>query len=1506
MDKQTLIKTLNQHTKDGMLVLPATALQSEPIAQQFTLFLPEEGLVVELDDKPEETSDSYILTGTGKNDLFQKMKITARFTAGDPVKLIIDAQTPQQWTLAKSFPRLQYTLAAELYFKQANLRLVSQTDNSNQTGLSFRGTMDTANSLGLFIFLLGNTDEILTGKILSIKDDIPIMRFAGDIRKGTDLNFISLGPINLELITNALPPVRVGRTFQTAVLMEVSTSLNFRVSGKPKKIKLTSGIYGSSSAIRLDADTTDLTNIGLSEVSALINSVDLSGMSFGEFHLQNSVNLSQLSLIADPLADSKLKNISLMLESGQTWTLLTSADGKPFLVLQNIGVMVAISAPFKAADLSLNLSGEIVLDNARISINAMVSGKNVQLRGYLDPYTQLTLSDIAQFLLGEKTSHTPSITLVYFDFLIQPGKNYKLSAELLNFWTLNLGKTKLLLKSIVVDWQYEVGGKTKALLKGKINFGGVDISIQSEYDTEKGWDFSGALAEGQVVSIRKVLEDFEHYFDVKLPEFLKTIELDKLTVDFNPTSKKFDFTIGGGLPVEDKRLEITLGVHIENKKNQFEFELSGALTIDEFEFDMSFLHEGATNCFVAVYTHTGKPTALPLRKFVNDYLSSSIADIVPEDLNIDIKNILFAFNSTSAAKLENDSALIVESSGQSGSKAKFVFALDVGAGIELSKLPLVGKQFPPDATVGVEDLQLLIASKELTKTEVAVFNRIIPEKATRLPENNQNKNKKADVDETLLSDATETAVIPKGLTVSAKMKFGSLENTLSLSASGSKPSDKQIVAQPVSADVSTSNDNVKWFNLQKKFGPINFERIGVKYQDAVLWFLLDAALSASGLTLSLQGLSVGSSLSKFDPKFDLHGIGIDYKGGAVEIGGAFLKTHVKEPDGTEYDEYDGMAIIKTVQFSLSAIGSYAQVNGHPSLFIYAVLDYPIGGESYFFITGLAAGFGYNRALKVPTVDKVAEFPLVARAVSPPDGEINLEKELSSLREYIPPSIGDIFFAVGIKFTSFKLIDSFAVLTLGFGNRFEINLLGISTLVVPTTAGGNAITPLAVAQLALKASFIPEEGFLGVSAQLTAASYILSKDCHLTGGFAFFCWFSGEHTGDFVLSLGGYHPALEVPAHYPKVPLLGLNWRINENISFKGGIYFALIPSALMAGGILRAVLNYGDFSAWFNAGVDFIVSWQPYHYDAKIYVDIGVSYSFELFGRHHIEVNVGADLHIWGPEFSGKAHIHFYIFSFEIAFGGAASTVPKPIDWKTFKASFLPAQDKDVCTIAVQEGLVSGSQDKNNLGVINPTHFSLVTNSVIPSNAAHIEKDIALDKIGQIGVGSMAVKSFNLSSIHKVGIGRVEKDSKGIEKNHAVENDFEFTPILKNVPVGLWGEELSPSINGKKLIQQAFSGYEITPKARPKSGATAAVDNRNLQYVDPKIISDAFKWDSMRKFTPGFSDEMQRRNEIKAGIVSEKVSDSRKRILQSLGIDEEIDLGEKIADEFFVAPLVEI
>jgi imidazolonepropionase-like amidohydrolase len=58
---------------------------------------------------------------------------------------------------------------------------------------------------------------------------------------------------------------------------------------------------------------------------------------------------------------------------------------------------------------------------------------------------------------------------------------------------------------------------------------------------------------------------------------------------------------------------------------------------------------------------------------------------------------------------------------------------------------------------------------------------------------------------------------------------------------------------------------------------------------------------------------------------------------------------------------------------------YGQVDGKTSVFLYAYLDKALGGPAFFYVTGLALGFGYNRKVDVP-LEKIKDFPLVKQAI----------------------------------------------------------------------------------------------------------------------------------------------------------------------------------------------------------------------------------------------------------------------------------------------------------------------------------------------------------------------------------------------------------------------------------------------------------------------------------------------------------------------------------------------
>ncbi len=887
------------------------------------------------------------------------------------------------------------------------------------------------------------------------------------------------------------------------------------------------------------------------------------------------------------------------------------------------------------------------------------------------------------------------------------------------------------------------------------------------------------------------------------------------------------------------------------------------LTLGKQTFELEYSKVNGKSLFAAVYSAGKTGEKIDIKNLIAK-VSADLAKEIGE-LELDIIGLQLAF---------------IRSPGATSSWL-FSFRLK---DIELSKnLPLV-KTVLSNETLALKNLQFSAASGTFDAQIIQKINQITHQAQSgsySLPDNVTNK-----------------------LCLSSEIKIGEKSYNITLppvvqpEEKGNGGEQKMTIAAaapPSSKGRFSFSDGTAWLKIQKSLGPVYFDKVGGQYKTQTLTFMLDASLSLGGLTLSLDGLSVGSSIKQFSPEFNLHGLGINYEKGGLEIGGAFL--HQKN-QSTQEDEYDGMVVLKTELLSLSALGSYTKHDGHTSLFIYGVLGYPLGGPAFFFVTGLAAGFGYNRELLMPPIEQVASFPLITEATdptpSPPTSQSDLTAQLDKLNQYIPASIGEMFLAVGIKFTSFKLIDSFALLTVAFGHHFEIDILGLSTFIVPTPEeGGEEVTPLAEVQLALKASFIPDEGFLGLMAQLTSASYILSKDCHLTGGYAFYSWFEGEHAGDFVNTLGGYHPKFKVPSYYPQVPRLGFNWKVDSSITLKGGVYYALCAHALMAGGYLDASYHSGSLRAWFKAGADFLIAWKPYHYDADIYVDLGASVGF-------ISIDVGADIHIWGPEFGGTAHIHLFIISFSVSFGSSGAT-PQPIPWQTFKKSFLPADDK-ICSLSVSGGLIktieTDNPAKKSHWIINPKTFSLVVNSVIPTKSATAAgSSLNIDQANtDFGIGSMALAATDLTTSQTISITRDKTPYEG---------DFAYYPILKKAPAGLWGKELTPQLNGDRFIDNTVAGFEIKPAKLPKPGETHDIYRKRLQY-ETQPIPDAYAWQTLTPFTSNGEAEPERRASIN-NITSSSVTATRNGLLTNLDFDTaEISLSASVADAFLIAPQVAV
>ncbi|MEM9686238.1 MAG: DUF6603 domain-containing protein, partial [Bacteroidota bacterium] len=1023
------------------------------------------------------------------------------------------------------------------------------------------------------------------------------------------------------------------------------------------------------------------------------------------------------------------------------------------------------------------------------------------------------------------------------------------------------------------------GSSFSGELSGTFAFGSNGLSFSLIGAVHKdiegtGWSFSGRSAPDQQITIGNLVSDLVTKFGIAsgIPSPISGLTLENLAISFNTGSKDFSFSGESTLEINntiDFDIAAQVGI-IHRQDGTAEKSFSGSLTLGDTNpkvFDLIFDSAPNSTLMLAGY-HSVDGDTVSIADLIGTVTGLSIPDV----LSFSLKDAVLVYDADESAK-------------------KVLFATHMGDGIDLSKLPLIGRLFSGNQAISL-NYQIIVASAAFDANQLGTINGLLPEGISSLGED----------------------AIAQGLGISVKMNLSGDELTLELPvAINENPEvpDPDSTAEnplPTPAVKATSQDDaIKWFTIQKSVGPVHFNRIGVAYSGGDLKFALDASFSLGGLDISLDGLSVSSPLIKFEPHFDLKGIGIDYKNPVLEIGAAFLREQVTDPVYGTYDEYDGLALLKMEELSLSAIGSYAYVNGQPSLFLYAALNYPLGGPPFFFVTGLSLGFGYNRALRMPSVDKVLEFPLVAEAMNGKSlpasaGKDTLTAELEAIHSYIPVSIGDMFLAAGISFTTFKLIDSTILLAASFGNRFELDLLGVSTLVVPPETSGN--NSLAVIQMTLKGAFIPDEGFVGLSGQLTSASYILSRDCHLSGGFAFYSWYSGEHAGDFIATVGGYHPHFSKPSHYPSVPRLSFSWQLDSHTHIKGDAYFALCAHALMAGGHFEAVYEESHLKAWYKVGADFLVAWKPFHYQASAYVNIGGSYTYHAFGTHHITVDVGADVNIWGPEFGGHATVHLWICSIDVDFGEKRDSTLTPITWADFNQSFLP--DNNLCSVTVSDGLVSKGEDDDHLGVVNPKELILLTDTFIPSKAVIWgdgtgDQPDSGDWNSNFGIGPMDISASELTCSQTI---TVEKYNEASTIWDDYSSHFTYTVNTKKAPAGLWGTRLSPGVNDAQFIGEAFAGLQIVPGNEPTPG-TSNVINRSFVRYETSTMADAIVWETRAAFTDAALDEAIAKSAVNANIITPTTNTNRDAFLSALGITATIDMTDTIADDLILAPQVE-
>ena len=312
---------------------------------------------------------------------------------------------------------------------------------------------------------------------------------------------------------------------------------------------------------------------------------------------------------------------------------------------------------------------------------------------------------------------------------------------------------------------------------------------------------------------------------VGVPDFLGGAAIEDFSFDFGSPSggPSFDLEcvarLNGSLTHPTQSGETgdessSIGFHVL-QEGRGAARVDGRLTLGGLDFDMTVSERAGAQVALGVYHD---PVGAPMT------LATVLRQVIGDEPG--------GFGE--GVELTLHDAVVAVVGGEGDEDSKVMLAVDLGAGLSLSDLPLVGRQLPLEDSVRMA-YRLLVTSTGTGPEDIASVNHILAERrlAPRLQ----------------LEPGAAVAI-------AARLELGDEVQLLDLPLSVADTSAEPAEGLPVVADSTAASDGVTWRAIQRDVGPLYLGRLGASFADGEITFLLDASLGAAGLRLGLQGLSL--------------------------------------------------------------------------------------------------------------------------------------------------------------------------------------------------------------------------------------------------------------------------------------------------------------------------------------------------------------------------------------------------------------------------------------------------------------------------------------------------------------------------------------------------------------------------------------------------------------------------------------------------------------------------
>ncbi|QRX90346.1 DUF6603 domain-containing protein [Streptomyces noursei] len=975
-------------------------------------------------------------------------------------------------------------------------------------------------------------------------------------------------------------------------------------------------------------------------------------------------------------------------------------------------------------------------------------------------------------------------------------------------------------RSLVAEARLDVTDGQQLLITCELDFDATSsryaFTVEPAHGTQ--WQVIGALF---------------RLFGADPPALLRDVAVERLSLGYDIRNQQFEVAAEVRFPLGDVTADLTVRVDLRQSSGSgYDATYSATLLLEiprqqgdprVLEFTVDYDSDPTGRTLTARWTGAPGITSRELAGAVG----LSIPPGVPPGLLPTLTSIGLRYDTTArrlllSATTEAGGGIVVASVPGIPRALVLLVAANISGlkPTKLSQLPLVGDQIPPSADVGITGIQFLATSGALSTSQVQQVN-------TDLDATGWTGGKLPD----------SGAGLPKGVVLTLPYEIaGEAQDPLAVSFGGS--GQQQLVVR----DGSGGPESAAWVDIGRSFGPLHLRRIGAGFDSGKVLVMFDASMGASGFTLGVLGLGIALDLDTMSAEPRFQGLSVDLRRNPLHIAGALVNRQ-PPPDGYPI-LVEGLLVVEMPRFGALVLGAYQRRgDGMTSFFAFGRLSGTFGGPPPFRVTGFALGFGYHSSVRVPEQTEIAQFPLVSGLDGglPDDPLTTLPLLTGGANPWVGPAEGQIWLAGGIDFTSFEFVQARVLLLLEAGRDLTLALIGRASASFPKK-GAKKYARIGVD---LRIVYQSARGELAATAQLVD-SYVIDPSCALTGGFAFYSWFGqSPHAGNFVLTVGGYHPDYDRtrPDYFPVVPRLGFTWSVGSAVTVSGGAYFALTPNAVMAGGSLDVRFKAGNVEAWLTAQANLLIQWAPLHFRAGISVRVGarVKLLFTISGE------IGASLDLWGPPTGGTVTAKFAFIKITVKFGARLSGPATPT-WDEFRAQLLPPQapltahpltglltDPDADPALRAARIKAGEEP----WLADPAGFSFSVSSVVPTSRTRFNDR---DPAGNRTVDIRPINEKGIDGLLHVTVEYSDTRRRQVASWRSLPNDdmWRIEPEHGNVPFALWGD---PDVPQHKVLDQEplldhLTGLRVTvPPPRVNGQDLGPIAERDLAWE--KLHRDA-------------------------------------------------------------------